>query len=141
VSAAKTTELVVADPQFRLSIINRVGPQLQRRHLSFERLGQLWGLEHARAFERRVPAEPAFMRMTSSLRFVRKPEATEWQNGSSERRAERFIRTLKENLLWIEHFTTVAELVEALRDFKRRYNEQWLIGRHGYRTPSQVRGS
>jgi transposase InsO family protein len=53
--------------------------------------------------------------------------------------AERFIRTLKENLLWVEHFTTVAELVEALWEFKRRYNEQWLIGRHGYRTPAQVR--
>jgi len=29
--------------------------------------------------------------------------------------------------------------VEALREFKRRYNEQWLIERHGFRTPSQVR--
>ena len=49
------------------------------------------------------------------------------------------VRTLKEKLLWVRHFATVAELVEALREFKRRYNEQWLIERHGYRTPSQVR--
>jgi hypothetical protein len=35
--------------------------------------------------------------------------------------------------------TTIAELVEAMREFRRRYNEQWLIGRHGYRSPSQVR--
>jgi hypothetical protein len=34
---------------------------------------------------------------------------------------------------------TVAELVEALREFKRRYNEQWLVERHGFRTPGQVR--
>jgi hypothetical protein len=34
---------------------------------------------------------------------------------------------------------TVAEFVEALREFRRRYNEQWLIQRHGYRAPGQVR--
>ena len=53
--------------------------------------------------------------------------------------AERFIRTLKENLLWVRRFATVVELVEALREFRRRYNEQWLIERRGYRTPAQVR--
>jgi hypothetical protein len=53
--------------------------------------------------------------------------------------AERFIRTLKENLLWVRHFATVAELSEALREFRRQYNQQWLIERHGFRTPSQVR--
>ncbi len=36
-------------------------------------------------------------------------------------------------------FATVAELVEALREFRRAYNERWLIGRHGHRGPSQVR--
>jgi putative transposase len=46
---------------------------------------------------------------------------------------------LKENLLWIRSFASVSELVEALREFKRRYNEQWLIERDGFRTPSQVR--
>jgi putative transposase len=76
-------------------------------------------------------AELAFLGMTSSPSFVREPEG----NGV----AERFIRTLKENLLWVRHFATVGELVEALRDFKRTYNERWLIGRHGYRSPGQVR--
>ena len=50
--------------------------------------------------------------------------------------AERFVRTLKENLLWVRSFATVAELVEALREFKKRYNAQWLIERHGFRTPA-----
>ena len=49
------------------------------------------------------------------------------------------IRTLKENLLWVRHFATVAELVEALREFRRRYNAEWLIERHGFRAPSQAR--
>jgi hypothetical protein len=34
------------------------------------------------------------------------------------------VRTLKEQLLWIRTFATVAELVEALREFKRAYNER-----------------
>jgi putative transposase len=67
--------------------------------------------------------ELAFLGMTSSPSFVREPEG----NGV----AERFIRTLKENLLWVRHFATVAELADALREFRRRYNEQWLIERHG----------
>jgi hypothetical protein len=41
----------------------------------------------------------------------------------------------------VRSFATVAELIAALREFKRRYNEQWLIERHGYRTPDQVRGA
>jgi transposase InsO family protein len=72
-----------------------------------------------------------FLGLTSSPSFVREPEG----NGV----AERFIRTLKENLLWVRHFATVAELSEALREFRRQYNQQWLIERHGFRTPSQVR--
>ena len=65
--------------------------------------------------------------MTSSPRFVREPQG----NGVGER----FVRMLKENLLRIRPFATVSELVEALREFKRRYNEQWLIEHHGFRTP------
>jgi transposase InsO family protein len=75
--------------------------------------------------------ELIFLGMESSPSFVREPEG----NGC----AERFIRTLKEQLLWIRTFATVEELAEALREFKRTYNERWLIGRHGHRTPSQVR--
>jgi transposase InsO family protein len=72
-----------------------------------------------------------FLGLTSSPSFVREPEG----NGC----AERFIRTLKENLLWVRAFDTVAELAEALREFKRTYNEGWLIRRHGHRPPGQVR--
>jgi transposase InsO family protein len=75
--------------------------------------------------------ELAFLGMTRSPSFVREPEG----NGV----AERFIRTPKENLLWVRHFATATELAEVLREFRRRYNEQWLIERHGYRTPAQVR--
>ncbi len=47
--------------------------------------------------------------------------------------------SFKEQLLWVRSFATVADLVEALGEFKRTYNERWLIRRHGHKTPSQVR--
>jgi putative transposase len=53
--------------------------------------------------------------------------------------AERFIRTLKENLLWLTTFRTVEELRLALIDFRQIYNEHWLIERHGHRSPAQFR--
>ena len=46
---------------------------------------------------------------------------------------------LKENLLWVRDFSTVEELRQALIDFKHTYNENWIIQRHGYKTPAQVR--
>lgn len=67
----------------------------------------------------------------ASPSFVREPEG----NGV----AERFIRTLKENLLWVRTFNTIEELRAELIAFARRYNETWLVARHGYKTPSRVR--
>jgi hypothetical protein len=49
------------------------------------------------------------------------------------------VRTIKEQVLWARTFATVEELAGALREFKRTYNERWLIGRHGHRTPARVR--
>jgi transposase InsO family protein len=75
--------------------------------------------------------ELAFLGIVSSPSFVREPEG----NGV----AERFIRTLKENLLWVRTFETIEELTIALQDFARRYNETWLVARHAYRPPAEVR--
>lgn len=75
--------------------------------------------------------EVDFLGMESSPAFVREPEG----NGC----AERFIRTLKENLLWIRSFKTIEELRLALHEFKDNYNNQWLIERHGNKTPAQIR--
>jgi hypothetical protein len=52
---------------------------------------------------------------------------------------ERFIRTLKENLLWVRTFDTVEELRLALLAFQTTYNEHWLIERHNHRSPTQFR--
>jgi hypothetical protein len=42
-------------------------------------------------------------------------------------------------LLWVRTFDTIEELRAALLEFARHYNETWLVARHGYRTPVQVR--
>jgi hypothetical protein len=53
--------------------------------------------------------------------------------------AERAIRTLKEQLLWVRHFATVEELRQALAAFTAKNNASWIRQRHGYRTPDQIR--
>jgi putative transposase len=75
--------------------------------------------------------EIACLGIDSSPAFVRAPEG----NGC----AERFIRTLKENPLWVRTFDTVEELRAALLEFRETYNATWLIERHGFRPPSAVR--
>ena len=77
--------------------------------------------------------ELAFLGMESSTAFVRAPEG----NGC----AERFIRTLQENLLWVRAFDTLEELRQALLAFRESYNTTWLIERHGFQTPAAVRQS
>lgn len=77
--------------------------------------------------------EIRFYGLSSSPSFVRAPEG----NGC----AERFIRTLKEQLLWLRFFPTVAELCEALAGFRIRYNQRWRLERHGYRSPAAVRAA
>lgn len=75
--------------------------------------------------------EISFLGIESSPSFVRQPEG----NGV----AERFIRTLKKNFLWVQNFDTIEELRRGLQDFIAHYNATWLVARHGYRTPNQIR--
>jgi len=75
--------------------------------------------------------EIRWLGIASSPAFIRAPEG----NGC----AERFIRTLKENLLWVRTFETVEELRQALLAFRETYNENWLIERHGHRSPARFR--
>ena len=76
-------------------------------------------------------AELRFLGLESSPAYVREPEG----NGV----AERFIRTLKEQLLWVQRFDTVADLLVALHTFRQQYNQQWLVAKHHYCTPAVAR--
>ena len=75
--------------------------------------------------------EIRFVGMESSPSYVRQPEG----NGC----IERFFRTLKEQLLWVRHFKDLAQLRDALTEFRDRYNHHWILERLQYRTPAQAR--
>jgi transposase InsO family protein len=89
-------------------------------------------------------AELRFLGMTSSPAFVRAPEG----NGV----AEWFIRTLKEQLLWVRTFQTVEDLRLALHDWAflsartltmstTRSPTAELMSRSGFFSSSQIRRS
>ena len=89
------------------------------------------GRPHQQYLSDAFQGELRFLGIESSPAFVRAPEG----NGC----AERFIRTLKENLLWVMVFETVEELRLALLEFRETYNPTWPTQRHGFITPSAVR--
>lgn len=101
------------------------------------RLGRAGGCIRAGAAPRRRPCfrsehyqtEIDHLGIARSPAFHYEPET----NGC----VKKFIQTLKEQLLWIERFETHEELRQAVRDFARRYNCEWLLERH--RTPNEAR--
>ena len=81
----------------------------------------------SRAFQEEI----RFLGIESSPSFVRAPQG----NGC----AERFIRTLKEQLLWTRWFEDVEELNEALRAWSCVYNASWMVERFDHRPPDAIR--
>jgi putative transposase len=66
-----------------------------------------------------------------SFAFLSEPET----NGV----AERFIRTLREQVIAGRVFRNLEELRRAVMAFVERYNQQWRVEKNGYRTPHQMR--
>jgi putative transposase len=78
-------------------------------------------------------AEIDHLAIDRSPAFVYEPET----NGV----VEKFLQTLKEQVLWIERFDTLEQLRTRVRQFARDFNEYWLLERHGYRSPRQARAA
>jgi putative transposase len=76
-------------------------------------------------------SEIRFLGIESSPAFVRQPEG----NGC----VERFMRTLKEKLLWLRSFRNVEELREAPRAFKEQYNDTGSSNEAVFRSPREAR--
>jgi transposase InsO family protein len=72
----------------------------------------------------------AWLGITDSPAFLGEPET----NGC----AERWIRTLKEQCLWVELHDTIDQLRQAVTGFVDRDNTSWLIQRHGHLTPKEA---
>ena len=68
--------------------------------------------------------------MVDDPAFVGEPET----NGC----AERWIKTLKEQCLWARLYDDVHDLRQAVAAFQHLYNHEWLIQRHGHRTPKEA---
>ena len=87
-----------------------------------------WGSQYrARQFQ----AEIKWLGIRSTPAYVGEPEC----NGV----AERFIRTLKEECIHLHDFDTLEEARAVIGTFIKRYNNGWLLQRHGYMTPARVR--
>lgn len=71
-----------------------------------------------------------YLGIADSPAYVREPEG----NGV----AEWFIKQLKEQLLWCERFASVAEADAAVRTFCRKFRDEWIVERLGYRTPAEA---
>jgi len=54
---------------------------------------------------------------------------------------ERFMRTLKEQCLYLHRFQNLAEAYRLIAEFITRYNTEWLIERLGYQTPVAARAA
>ena len=133
-----TSELVGIHASRRATRFEALEPILQgvRARFGGVRKGAAAGLairhDHGSQYmSRDFQNEIAFLGAESSPSFVRAPEG----NGI----AERFIRTLKEQVLWVRVFDTAEDLRLALLEWRDLYNREWLVQRHGHRTPSQVR--
>jgi transposase InsO family protein len=71
--------------------------------------------------------------MTISPSYVGEPEC----NGV----IERFMRTLKEQCLYLHQFASLDEARRVIGTFIHRYNTEWLIGRLDYQTPAAGRAA
>ena len=72
-----------------------------------------------------------FWGIAPSFAFVQEPET----NGV----AERFNRTLTEQVIHGRIFRNLEELRGAVGEFVRRYNDQWLVEKMGFMAPNQAR--
>ncbi len=87
-----------------------------------------WGPQYtAHQFQ----GELAWLGIRSTASYVGEPEC----NGV----IERFIRTLKEECLYLHDFESLEEARTVIGGFIERYNRGWLIERHGHKTPAEVR--
>jgi transposase InsO family protein len=71
-----------------------------------------------------------FWGIAPSFSFVAEPQT----NGV----AERFFRTLKEQVIYGRNYRTVEEVRMAVADFMDRYNQLWLVEKLGFRSPRQA---
>jgi len=79
----------------------------------------------------RFLGELRWLGIASTPAYVGEPEC----NGIMER----WIRTLKEECIYMHDFGSLEEARRVIGAFVSNYNGQWLLERHGYLTPTEAR--
>ena len=72
-----------------------------------------------------------FWGIAPSFAFLEQPQT----NGV----AERFFRTLKEQVIYGRTFRTIVEVRQAVGEFVEQYNQQWRVEKNGFLSPLRMR--
>ncbi len=81
------------------------------------------------------PTSVAFMQACSTLGIQQ--TFTSYNNPKGNADTERFMRTMKEECLWLREWTCPFELITTLERWITTYNDQYLHSALGYKTPRQ----
>ena len=81
------------------------------------------------------PTALAFMKACSTLGIQQ--AFTSYNNPKGNADTERVIRTLKEECLWLQEWTSPFDLIRALAMWITNYNEHYLHSALGYQSPRQ----
>lgn len=82
------------------------------------------------------PTSGAYMRYCSKVEVEQ--IYTSYNNPKGNAETERFMRTMKEELLWLREWRSVDELSKELEMWVDQYNSGYLHSALGYRTPVEV---
>jgi transposase InsO family protein len=81
------------------------------------------------------PTSLALMRTCATLEIHQ--AFTSYNNPKGNADTERFMRTLKEECLWLQEWTCPLALLRAIEDWLAHYNEHYLHSALGYQSPRQ----
>jgi len=81
------------------------------------------------------PTSTAFMQACATLKIHQ--AFTSYNNPKGNADTERFMRTLKEERLWLQEWTCPLALMRALKGWLAHYNEYYLHSALGYQAPRQ----
>jgi putative transposase len=81
------------------------------------------------------PTSLVFLRTCSTLEIQQ--AFTSYNNPKGNADTERVMRTLKEECLWLQDWTSPFELIKAPAVWITAYNEHYLHSALGYQSPSQ----
>ena len=80
------------------------------------------------------PSSMKFMREAASLGI--RQAFTSYSNPKGNADTERLIRTLKQELVWLQEWSSVEELANAIAAFVEDFNRHYLHSALGYKTPN-----